>query len=363
MKRPIALILGTRPEIIKMAPLLRAYESRGADVFAVHTGQHYSFEMDRIFFRDLRLRPPRIQLRIRSVGNRHADHIGRMMQAVEKILMERKPRVILVQGDTNTVLAATLAASKMPGIKIGHVEAGLRSYDRAMPEETNRVLSDHLSDLLFAPTPGSARTLRSEGIQSSKIFVTGNTIVDAVRQNLRLALMRSFPKGTPGPKQYFLMTLHRQENVDKKGSLAAILEGLRRVVEEFKKPVLFSVHPRTQKKIRQFGLRYPRGVVPMKPVGFLDFLRLEHSARLILTDSGGLQEEACILGVPCVTLRTTTERPETVRVGANLIAGRDPSQILRCARRMMEKKDTWKNPFGDGHAAERIVRIVERHAP
>src|SRR3989338_4855439 len=220
-----------------------------------------------------------------------------MMEAVEKILMKEKPRVVLVQGDTNSVLAGCLAASKLPKIKIGHVEAGLRSYDRSMPEEINRTLSDHVSDLLFAPTTGAKEKLLGEGVEKKKIFVTGNTIVDAVFQNLKIASRRPGPAVGPAfPKQYFLMTLHRQENVDKKETLRSILEGLSRILKEFRTPILFSVHPRTQNKIKDFGLRLPEGVRSLKPVGFLDFLKLEKSAKMILTDSGGLQEEACILG-------------------------------------------------------------------
>ncbi len=364
MRRPIAFVLGTRPEIIKLAPLVRLFEFRRARYFIVHTGQHYSYEMDRIFFHDLGLSNPRYQLRVRSEGNRHADHTGRMMEAVEKILMKERPRVVLVQGDTNSVLAGSLAASKLPEIKIGHVEAGLRSYDRSMPEEINRILSDHVSDLLFAPTSGAKEILLGEGVEKKKIFVTGNTIVDSVFQNLKIASRRPAPAtGRAIPKQYFLMTLHRQENVDKKETLRSILEGLSRILKEFRIPILFSVHPRTQNKIKDFGLKLPEGVRSLKPLGFLDFLELERSAKMILTDSGGLQEEACILGVPCLTLRTTTERPETVRAGANVIAGHEPAQILKSACKMFGKKNSWKNPFGDGRASQRIAEVIQRLAP
>lgn len=360
-KRQIAFILGTRPEIIKLAPLIRLMESRGTRYFIIHTGQHYSYEMDRVFFRDLELLDPRYQLQIRSEGNRHGDHTGRMMEAVEGILMKERPRAVLVQGDTNSVLAGSLAAAKLPEVKIGHVEAGLRSYDRSMPEEINRILSDHVSDFLFAPTENAKKILLGEGIPRNKIFVTGNTIVDAVCQNLKIAARRPGPAiGPPLPKQYFLMTLHRQENVDKKETLRSILEGLNRVLKEFKTPILFSVHPRTQNKIKEFGFTLSKGIRTLKPMGFLDFLKLERSAKMILTDSGGLQEEACILGVPCVTLRTTTERPETVKAGANIVVGHDPGRILRCAKTMFAKKKVWKNPFGDGRASERIARVIAR---
>ena len=363
-KRPVAVVLGTRPEIIKLAPVIRGYESRCIPYFVIHTGQHYSYEMDRIFFRDLELPDPRYQLHIRSEGNLHADHTGRMMEAVEKILVKENPRAVLVQGDTNTVLAASLAASKIPGIKIGHVEAGLRSYDRRMPEEINRVLSDHVAHFLFAPTVDARSILLSEGLSKKNIFVTGNTIVDAVRQNLAFARRKEKGPLERGLKRrkFFLMTLHRQENVDNKKTLSSITEGLKRVIREFRLPILFSIHPRTRERLRRFGLELPREIRAMAPVGFLDFLRLEESAAMILTGSGGLQEEACILGVPCVTLRTSTERPETVRVGANRIAGHDPVEILQAAKQMFKKPRDWQNPFGDGRASERILRIVEKSA-
>lgn len=352
----IAVIFGTRPEIIKLSSIIRHLHKRRLPYFMVHTGQHYSFEMDRVFFRDLELPEPQVQLMGKSKGSQ-AEHTGRMMADIERVLLDRRPSAVLVQGDTNSVLSGALAASKLPGIRIGHVEAGLRSNDRTMPEEINRIVTDHLSDWLFAPTRQTASLLRREGVSASKIHVTGNTIVDAVLQNLELAKRKV---ATLYKDPYFLMTLHRQENVDFKDRLAGILEGVGRTADRFKRAVVFPMHPRTASKIKAFGLKLPGRVRVIEPVGFLEFLRLEGGAELLLSDSGGVQEEGCILGVPCVTLRTSTERPETVSVGANVIAGREPSGILRAAEKMLSSRKRWKNPFGDGRSGERILEVVWR---
>ena len=354
----ISLILGTRPEIIKMSPVIRECEKKGLDYFILHTGQHYSYEMDRIFFEELELPQPKYNLDIGS--GTHAEQTGKIMIGVEKILMKEKPDVVLVQGDTNTVLAGALAATKLH-IKVGHVEAGLRSYDRRMPEEINRVLTDHISDYLFAPTEKAKQNLLREGIDENKIFVTGNTIVDAVYQNLEIAKRKVNVLKDLGlkPKEYFLVTAHRQENVDVKERLKGILKGLELIHEEFSMPVVFPIHPRTQRRIKEFGLSL-NGVEVISPLGFLEFLQLEANARLVLTDSGGVQEETCILGVPCVTLRDNTERPETLEVGSNILAGTKPERILQSVKTILNRENSWRNPFGDGKAGERIIEVLER---
>jgi len=354
----ISIVLGTRPEIIKMSPVIRECERRGLDYFILHTGQHYSYEMDRVFFEELELPQPKYNLDVGS--GTHAEQTGRIMIGVERVLTKEKPDVVLVQGDTNTVLAGALAATKLH-IKVGHVEAGLRSYDRRMPEEINRVLTDHISDYLFAPTEKAKQNLLREDIDESKIFVTGNTIVDAVYQNLEIAKRRVNVLKDLGlkPKEYFLVTAHRQENVDVKERLKGILKGLELIHEEFSMPVVFPVHPRTQKRIKELGLSLD-GVKVINPLGFLEFLQLEANARLVLTDSGGVQEETCILGVPCVTLRDNTERPETLEVGSNILAGTKPETILQSVKTMFSRENNWKNLFGDGRAGEKIVEILER---
>lgn len=349
----IAIILGTRPEIIKMAPIIRECERRGLDYFVLHTGQHYSYQMDRVFFEELELSRPEYNLDVGSGS--HAEQTGRIMDGVEKVLMEKKPEEVLVQGDTNTVMAGALTASKLH-IKVGHVEAGLRSYDRSMPEEINRVVADHISDHLFAPTKNSRENLRKEGVEEEKIHITGNTIVDSVYQNLEIAKRKVDVLGELGlePKEYFLVTAHRQENVDNKQRLAEIIKGLELVQREFSLPVIFPVHPRTKKMIAQFGLDLD-SIRAIEPLGFLEFLQLEANARLALTDSGGVQEEACILGVPCVTLRENTERPETLDVGGNILAGADANAMLKATRLMLSQGNGWMNPFGDGRAGSLIL--------
>ena len=354
----IAIILGTRPEIIKMSPVIRECEKQSLDYFIFHTGQHYSYNLDKIFFEELEL--PKAKYNLDVGSGSHAEETGKMLIGIEKVLKEEKPDVALVEGDTNTVLAGALAASKLH-IKVGHVEAGLRSYDRDMPEEINRVLADHVSDYLFAPTEKAKENLLREGIEENKIFVTGNTIVDAVYQNLEIAerkvdVLNKLDLERGG---YFLVTAHRQENVDVKDRLKDILDGLELVYSEFNLPIIYPIHPRTMKRIKEFGLEVPKGIKLIEPLGFLQFLQLEANAKLVLTDSGGVQEETCILRVPCVTLRENTERPETLEVGSNLLAGVNQNKILEGVKKMLDKERDWKNPFGDGKSGSRIVKILE----
>ena len=352
----IAVILGTRPEIIKMSPIIRNLAKGEDDFLILHTGQHYSYEMDKSFFDILSLPDPRYNLD--SGSGSHAEQTGKIMVGVEKVLSEEKPDVVLVQGDTNTVLAGALVAAKLH-MKIGHIEAGLRSFDRNMPEEVNRVVADHISDYLFAPTEIARDNLLSEGIDKKKIFVTGNTIVDALFQNLEIAKKQGDVLAESGlsPRKYFLVTAHRAENVDEKPRLEKIMAGLKAIQKKYSLPVIFPVHPRTEKKLQEFGIT-TSGITFIPPKNFLEFLQLEANAKLILTDSGGVQEESCILGVPCVTLRDNTERPETIDVGANVLSGVETEAILRAVDTMLGKSRAWKNPFGDGRASEKILRIV-----
>lgn len=354
----ISIIIGTRPEIIKMSPIIRGCINKSLSFFILHTGQHYSYNLDKIFFEELELTEAKYNLEVGSGS--HAEETGKMLVSIEKILLKEKPNVVLVEGDTNTVLAGALAAVKLL-INVCHVEAGLRSYDRNMPEEINRVLVDHCAELLFAPTEKARRILLGEGIAEGKIFMTGNTIVDAVYQNLGIAKRKVNTLDELGLKEqgYFLVTAHRQENVDDKKRLKGILDGLELIQEEFDLPVIYPIHPRTQKRIKEFGLNIASEIRLIDPVGFLEFLQLEANAKLVLTDSGGVQEESCILGVPCVTLRDNTERPETIEVGANILSGCAPEKIVASCEIMLGKSG-WNNPFGDGKAAKRIVKIVEQ---
>lgn len=354
----IAIILGTRPEIIKMSPIIRECENRELDYFTLHTGQHYSYTLDKIFFRDLELPDAKYNLNIGS--GTHAEETGTMLIGIEKVFAKEKPDVVLVEGDTNTVLAGALAAVKL-GIKVGHVEAGLRSFDRSMPEEINRILTDHCSDYLFAPTMKAKENLLREGVEENKIFVTGNTIVDAVYQNLEIAKRKVdvLKMLNLNPEEYFLVTAHRQENVDVKERLKGIFDGLKLVYDMFNFPIIYPIHPRTMEKINVFRLGVPKGIKLIEPLGFLEFLQLEANAKLVLTDSGGVQEESCILKVPCITLRDNTERPETLEVGSNILAGTNKGRVLKCSKEMIDKKRNWNNPFGDGKAGEKIIEVID----
>jgi len=353
----IAIVLGTRPEIIKFSPIIRECELLSLDYFILHTGQHYSYNMDRVFFEQLELPDAKYNLHVGSGS--HAEQTGRMLIGIEKVLLKEKPDVVLVEGDTNTVLAGALVATKI-GIKVGHVEAGLRSYDGEMPEEINRILADHCSDYLFAPTDKSRQILLGEGIAEEKIFVTGNTVVDAVLKNLVISKSRRNILNDLhiNSGDYLLATVHRQENVDNKRRLHSIIEGLKRVQKELDLELILPIHPRTRKRLKIFNVEMG-SIRLIEPLDYFDFLQLERNAKLVLTDSGGIQEEACILGVPCVTLRDNTERPETIEVGSNALAGADPDRIIMMVRLMLSKGKSWKNPFGDGKAGRRIIEIIK----
>ncbi len=351
----IAIVLGTRPEIVKMSPIVRELEQSESDFLIVHTGQHYSYNMDRQFFEQLEIPEPKYNLNVGSGS--HAEETGKMLIGIERILIKENPDIVLVEGDTNSVLSGALTSSKLH-IKVGHVEAGLRSFDRDMPEEINRVLTDHISDYLFAPTEKAKENLLKEGIEDNKIYVTGNTIVDAVMQNIKMANDVNSLSNVSLNEKYFLATLHRQENVDKEKSLKSIIIGLENAAERFDIPIVFPIHPRTRKMIERFNIHISNGVKLIEPLDYLAFLKLLSGASLVFTDSGGVQEEACILKVPCVTLRYNTERPETIDVGANMLAGTEPQSIVEKASTMISRKRIWANPFGDGKAAERIVRII-----
>ncbi len=352
----ITFVLGTRPEIIKLSPLIALAQQRRLPFRLIHTGQHYTESLDKVFFDELRLPQPHVNLGVGSGS--HGKQTALMLEKLEAEFMREKPSVVIVQGDTNSVLAGALAAAKLQ-IPVAHVEAGLRSFDRRMPEELNRIVTDHLSTYLLAPTENAQELLQREGIPEEKITVSGNTVVDAVLRNKALAAFSGVLSTLNVPsKGYCILTLHRPENVDDKETLAGIFEGLRLASEHIGKPVLWPVHPRTKARLEQFQLTLPPGVRLLDPQPYLAFLHLMSNAFLILTDSGGIQEEACVLGVPCVTLRTSTERPETLDVGSNVLAGVEPESIVRGVKTMLAKPTSWENPFGDGKASERILDLI-----
>lgn len=353
----ICFVLGTRPEIIKMSPVIRQCQKQNIDFFIVHTGQHYSFEMDKLIFEDLELPQPKYNLEVGS--GTHAVQTAAILTKTEAILVEEKPSVVLVQGDTNSVLSGALAAIKLH-IRVGHIEAGLRSFDRKMPEEINRIIVDHIANYLFAPTETAKTNLLNEGIDQKNILVTGNTIVDAVNLGLQLAQSKSkiLVDLNIQKDKYLLLTLHRAENVDDFSTFNEILKGLASL-QSYNLPIIWPIHPRTKSRLQEFNLlktlETNKTFKIIDPVGFIDLIQLQANAKLVITDSGGLQEESCILGTPCVTVRTTTERPESVDVGANYLAGVTEEGIKQGVTEMIRKSKKWSNPFGDGLAAENII--------
>lgn len=363
MAPTIAFVLGTRPEIIKLAPVIRGCERRGIDYVLCHTGQHYSTELDGVFFDQLDLPTPDENLGVGSGS--HGRQTGDMVTEIERFLQAESPEWTVVQGDTNSVLAGAIAASKLD-TRLGHVEAGLRSFDRSMPEEINRIVADHVADHLYAPTERSAEQLSSEGVPDERVYTTGNTVVDAVEQHRPLADRKSTVHDDLDvePDEYALLTVHRAENTDDPDRFAAILDGVDRAARGIDREVIYPIHPRAQAALDDASLPVPETIRTVEPLDYLDFLALEDRAVLAFTDSGGVQEEVCILGTPCVTVRDNTERPETIAAGANELAGADPAGIERAAREMVSRERDWENPFGDGTAGEQIVTAaLDRAAP
>lgn len=377
------IVVGARPNFMKAAPILQAiarHNARAGNPIAcllVHTGQHYDARMSDAFFTDLNLPQPDVFLGVGS--DSHAAQTAEIMKRFEPVLRKEEPDVVVVAGDVNSTIACALVAAKIgygPNRRplIAHVEAGLRSFDRSMPEEINRVLTDHLSDLLFVSEDSGLRNLEQEGIPRERVFFVGNTMIDSllnsqpradasvVLDHLQLRASISAP-----PMPYALLTLHRPANVDHAGVFGEILEGLRGLSAEL--PIIFPAHPRTQKQIADNGLQshfagagiQAKGIRLIEPLGYLDFLCLMKHARLVVTDSGGIQEETTGLGVPCVTVRENTERPVTVEMGTNLLAGVRRDGIRRAIRRQLARTEKGSTPkFWDGRAAERIVEILSR---
>lgn len=348
------VVASTRPELIKLGPIMQEFDRRGIGYKFITTGQHYDLALFGVFIKELKLPEPDHDIEIGS--GTQAYQTATAMMELEKIFEEGEPDVVIVEGDTNSVLSASLAAVKLH-IPVAHVEAGLRSNDRNMPEEINRTVADHCSEVLFAPTEVSASNLKNEGIPAQKIFVVGNTIVDATLQNIALAndsILQKFPR------DFLLLTLHRAENVDDFG----ILEGIMKAVAGLEKNVVFPVHPRTKKMLEKLGIKKHENLFMTEPLGYLDFLSLLKNATCVLTDSGGIQEEAIVLNTPCITLRTTTERPETVLAGGNIIAGVEGEKIKEIANRVLGDKELYesmknaKNPLGEGKTAQKIVDIL-----
>lgn len=356
----IHLIAAARPNFMKIAPLYHELRKhRWAEPIIVHTGQHYDFNMSDAFFQDLRLPEPHIHLGVGS--GTHAEQTGRVMMAYEKVLLDQRPDLVVVVGDVNSTVAATLAAVKL-GIKTAHLEAGLRSFDRSMPEEINRILTDSIADLLWTPSPDGDQNLIREGVAPEKIERVGNIMIDSLEM-LRPAIEASEISATLGlqNKPYGLITLHRPSNVDDPQTLKTITEALIRISKDLK--LIFPVHPRTRKNLKQFALWASMAAAPnirlQDPLGYIEFMNLVFNAQLIITDSGGLQEETTYLGIPCLTLRPNTERPITVTQGTNRLCEPDAlskaaEQLLKQGRSKSDRLDLW-----DGKTAQRVASSIK----
>jgi UDP-N-acetylglucosamine 2-epimerase (non-hydrolysing) len=362
MSMKIAVVIGTRPEIIKMAPVIDEMEKRNIDYILIHTGQHYDHEMSDQFFIDLELRKPDFNIGVGSGS--HGNQTATMIKGIEAVLIAEKPDIVLVQGDTNAVLSGALVASKLH-IPVGHVEAGLRSYDKSMPEEINRGIADVCSRLYFVPTEESAINLLFEGISPKDIFITGNTIVDTCMRNLKIAEKSEMSSKFDFKGEILTLTMHRAENVDNRERLQNIVDAL---IELDDVTVVFPVHPRTVKTLKEFDmfekLEKADHIELIKPVGYLDFLLLLSKSKFVMTDSGGIQEEAITLNVPCMTLRYNTERPETVKAGGNILVGAEKDKIAGTVKEILNNRDLYdnmsmaKNPYGDGNSSEGIIDAI-----
>jgi UDP-N-acetylglucosamine 2-epimerase (non-hydrolysing) len=349
----VMCVAGVRPNFMKVKPVMEALERRGVDVLVVHTGQHYDEAMSEVFFEDLALRRPDHALGVGS--GTHAQQTGRVMVAMEELLRATRPDVVVVVGDVNSTLGAALAAAKS-GRAVAHVEAGLRSGDWRMPEEINRVVIDQVSNFLFAPSDIGVANLRDEGFPPDRVYLVGDVMVDCLLTCLEGAAQRpTLERFGLHPRSYGLVTLHRPGNVDVPEILDSVVDGLEAVAEDL--PLVFPVHPRTR---AQLGSRRISSSVRMiEPLGYLEFLGLQAHARLLLTDSGSIQLEAHVLRVPCITLRETTERPETLAGGWNVLVGSDPLRIVDEARRILgTRPPPWRGPRLETRAGERIAAVL-----
>lgn len=353
---------------MKVAPVLGALKSASAQFqpILVHTGQHYDANMSDVFFNDLEMPHPDTFLNVGSGS--HAEQTARVMIEMERLVADEQPDLVLVAGDVNSTLAAAIVAAKA-GVKLGHIESGLRSFDRSMPEEINRIVADEFSDFCFVTEPSGLKNLEHEGIDSKRVFYVGNTMIDSVVKYRKAAEAKFAALSTRlgiDTKQYVLVTLHRPSNVDDKANLTLLVDLFEKMSATVKK-IIFPVHPRTRKRIEEFGLggrvANNTALTLIEPLGYLDFLALQDGAIVVLTDSGGVQEETTALGVPCITLRENTERPVTIEVGTNEMTGLDTERILTLTAAAIS--GNWKRAsvpeLWDGKASERIVSILKEH--
>jgi UDP-N-acetylglucosamine 2-epimerase (non-hydrolysing) len=357
----ILSVVGTRPNFMKIAPLVEEFKKHKVEHVLVHTGQHYDTKMSKLFFDDLRLPKPDIDLGIGS-GN-YAEQVGNILIQLEAVLKKKNPDLVVVVGDVNSTFAAALAAKQL-GIKVAHVESGLRSFDLDMPEEINRILTDKISDFLFTTEESGNENLLKEGINKDKIFFVGNVMIDSLLKHKEKSDdSKILEKFNIEEKNYCTLTLHRPSNVDTKEGFDNILSILEIIQEKIK--IVFPMHPRTKKNLEKFGfgnrLNKMKNLIITEPVGYLDFLCLMANSKFMLTDSGGIQEETTVLGVPCITLRKNTERPVTVEQGTNLLVSVDKDEVIVKAIEIIENKIDVQGKIPklwDGKAAERIVKVL-----
>ncbi len=357
--KTIVHVVGARPNYMKIAPLMDALKS-SPDIrqILVNTGQHYDEAMSKGFLRELALPLPDRDLEVGSGS--HAVQTAKVMIGFEEVCLTEKPDLVVVVGDVNSTMAATLVAAKLR-IPVAHVEAGLRSGDLAMPEEINRLVTDRLADLLLTPSQDADDNLKAEGVPPEKIVFVGNIMIDTLMRHLPIATLdRLRPRLDLKERAYAVLTLHRPSNVDRPQTFTGILEAVHEIAREL--PIVFPVHPRTRERVREFGLeRYLEGITLTEPLGYIDFLSLSSHARLVLSDSGGLQEESTALGIPCLTLRANTERPITVTHGTNRVVGMIPADILAGFRAAMSDTHLDRRPpLWDGHTAPRIATVLHK---
>lgn len=346
-------VVGARPNFMKAAPVLAALQRRpGVQQTLVHTGQHYDASMSDVFFVQLGMPAPDVNLEVGSGS--HAQQTAAIMSKLEPVILDKKPDVVLVYGDVNSTVAATMVCAKLM-VRVGHVEAGLRSFDRAMPEEVNRLVTDKLADILFTPSEDGDRNLLNEGVPAKKIAQVGNVMIDSLVRLLPAAIQC---KANGHPERYALVTLHRPSNVDDNEALRGIIESLLEINDRL--PVLFPVHPRTRQRIKDFGLDVSK-LHLLDPAPYIEFLALQRRATVVITDSGGIQEETTYLGVPCLTLRSNTERPITVDVGTNVLVGQDSKRLMIEIEKILAGKGKVGKipPLWDGLAGERIANTLQ----
>jgi UDP-N-acetylglucosamine 2-epimerase (non-hydrolysing) len=358
----IMTVLGTRPEIIRLSRVIELLDKYAAHVL-VHTGQNYDDRLNGLFFRELGVRQPDVQLDVRT--SRFGEQAGEILGRFEPVLLEHRPDRLLILGDTNSGLSAIVA--RRHGIPVFHMEAGNRCYDDRVPEEVNRRIIDHCSTVLMPYTARSRENLLREGIEGHRIHVIGNPIYQVIQKYAgAIESSRCLDALQVEPGRFFLVTMHRSENVDREDTLRNLVEALARLHRKFRHPVICSLHPRTRAKVEKFGVDIGReGLRFVEPLGFVDFIRLERSAFCILSDSGTVQEEACIFGVPNVTLREVTERPETLDCGSNVLGGSTPDEIVRCVEMVTSSPTTWRPPaeYTAELVAETVMRIVTGFRP